>query len=181
MTPSTPLSRDVRLVTLVSRYATPFAILVVLLGIVLSSPLGSVRNLSIGLLLFSIAFNMVAVRIIHRLSDASPWIKRLRMMVNLSVNVLLVYLLGPYWPPMWLLLALTPIATAIYEGPSQTLLSSSGVAGLILGIHVLRGGNSPHEWGQTLSYAAFIILLSLLINELTQASYPHHPQDQKSH
>jgi hypothetical protein len=174
--PSTP-NRDVRLIVLVNRYATPFAILLVVMAIVLSSPVGMVRNWSMGLLLFSIFFNVTAVTAIKKLGRTSSTVKNARMMINLAVNIAIVYLLGPFWPPMWLLLALTPIATAIYGGPTRTLLSSSGIAALMVAIHVLRGGGSPHEWGQVFSYAAFTILLSLLINELTQASYPHHPQD----
>lgn len=177
MTTSTQSNRDVRLVVLVNRYATPFAFLLVASGIILASPEITARNIGIGLLFFSIFFNVVAVGAIRKLAETMPWIKKLRMLINLAVNVVLVYKLGPFWPPMWLLLALTPIATAIYEGPTQTLLVSSGTSALIIGIHLLRGGGSPHEWGQTMSYAAFIILLSLLINELTQASYPNHPQD----
>jgi hypothetical protein len=178
MTPTT--NHDVRMVVLVSRYATPFAILLVLMAIILSAPMGYVRNVSIGLLAFSVFFNVVAVRLIQNLVEKFPWIKRARMWTNLAVNIALVYLLGPFWPPMWLLLALTPIATAIYEGPTQALLASSGTAALIVAIHLIRGGGSPHEWGQVLSYASFIVLLSLLINELTQASYPNHPQDRRS-
>jgi hypothetical protein len=174
--------RDVRLVMLVNRYATPFAILLVVLGLVLASPAKTARDVSIALLLFSICFNVLAVGAIRKLAETMPSIKKLRMLINVAINVVLVYELGPFWQPMWLLLALTPIATAIYEGPTQTLLVSSGTSGLIIAIHLLRSGGdggSPLEWGQTLSYAAFIILLSLLINELTQASYPNHPQDKK--
>ena len=180
MTTPSSTGRDVRLVSLVNRYATPFAILLVVLGIILSSPAKTARDISIALLLFSIAFNVGAVKIIRRMGETMPWIKKLRMLVNLAVNVVMVYELGPFWPPMWLLLVLTPIATAIYEGPIQTLLASTGTSALLIGIYLLRGGVSPHEWGQTISYAAFIILLSLLINELTQASYPHHPQGPRS-
>jgi hypothetical protein len=177
MTPLQPSPRDFRLVVLVNRYATPFAILLVVLGIVLSSPQGSVRNMSIALLAFSIFFNVMAVGVIRSLSESMPWIKKARLLINLAVNFILVYILGPFWPPMWLLLALTPIATAIYEGPAQTLLTSAGTSALIVIIHLIRGGNTPHQWGETISYAAFIILMSMLINELTQASYPNHPQD----
>ncbi len=177
MTPPTISNRDVRLVVLVNRYATPFAIGLVTMAIVLSSAMGTVRDVSIGLLLFSILFNIVAVGLIRRLAETKPWMKKARMWTNLAVNIALVYLLGPFWPPMWLLLALTPLATAIYGGPTQTLLASSGIAALIVAIHLLRGGGSPHEWGQVLSYAAFIVLMSMLINELTQASFPNNPQD----
>lgn len=178
-TTTQPAARDVRLVMLVNRYATPFAILLVVLGLVLAAPAKTARDVSIALLLFSICFNVFAVGVIRKMAETLPWIKKLRMLINLAVNVVLVYELGPFWQPMWLLLALTPIATAIYEGPTQTLMVSSGTSALIIGVHLLRGGSSPHEWGQTLSYAAFIVLLSLLINELTQASYPNHPQDRK--
>ena len=177
MTPSSISKRDVRLVVLVNRYATPFAIGLVTMAIVFSTNKGTLRNESIGLLLFSILFNIVTVGLIRRLAETKPWIKKARMLTNLAVNIALVYLLGPFWPPMWLLLALTPIATALYGGPVQTLLASSGIAVLIVTIHLLRGGGAPHEWGQVLSYAAFIVLVSMLINELTQASYPNNPQD----
>jgi len=176
MNPSTS-DRNVRLVVLVNRYATPFAIGLVTMAIVFSTNRGTLRNESIGLLLFSILFNIASVGLIRRLAETRPWLKKARMLINLAVNIALVYLLGPYWPPMWLLLALTPIATAIYEGPTQTLLASSGIAVLIVAIQLFRGGGSPHEWGQVLSYAVFIVLMSMLINELTQASYPNHPQD----
>lgn len=177
MTPSH--QHDVRMVVLVSRYATPFAILLVLMAIILAAPAGSVRNSSVALLAFSIVFNVAGVGVIRHLAEKAPWIKRARLWINLAVNIALVAILGPFWPPMWLLLALTPIATAIYEGPTQTLLSSAGTAVLIVVIYTLRGGGAPHEWGQVLSYASFIVLLSLLINELTQASYPNHPQDKR--
>jgi hypothetical protein len=180
MTPSAQTDHNVRMVVLVSRYATPFAILLVLMAIILASPVSLVvRNASIALLAFSIVFNVAAVGLIRRLTERMPWIKSARMAINLAVNIALVYILGPFWPPMWLLLALTPIATAIYEGPTRTLLASSGTAVLIVAIHLLHGGGSPHEWGEVLSYAAFIVLISLLINELTQASYPNHPQDRR--
>jgi hypothetical protein len=177
MTSTPENNRDLRLLVLVGRFATPFAIMLVSLGIIFSQPPVAQRNLSVMLLVFSVIFNLLGAGVIRRLSEGRPWVKKARMLVNLAVNVVLVHQLGPFWPPMWLLLALTPIATAIYEGPSQTLIVSAGTSALILGIHLLRGASTPYEWGQTLSYAVFIVLMSLLINELTQASYPHHPQD----
>jgi hypothetical protein len=179
MTPIDPVSRDVRLVVLVNRYATPFALLLVIMGIALSQPMGHTRGISIGLLLFSVIFNFAAVPVIRKHSAQKPWLPKMRMAINLAVNVVLVYFLGGYWPPMWLLLALTPIATAIYENRMKTLWAGLGTSFLIVLIHLSRGLTGPYEWGQTLSYSTFIILLSLLVNELTQASFPRHPQEKK--
>lgn len=172
-----PTQRDVQLIVLVSRYATPFAVLLVLLGLFLASPSRTTQLWSMALMVFGFGFNLFAVWAIKRNPRTAGALKTARMLVNLGVNLLLVYLLGPFWPPMWLLLALTPIATAIYEGPKQTLLASLGASAAILGIQLLHGGTSPLQWGQVAAYAAFIVLMCLLINELTQASYPHHPQD----
>jgi hypothetical protein len=158
----------VQRVVLVNRYATPFAALLVLLAIFLPSPVRHVKYISLLLVSFSVLFNQITIAYIKSRPDIMPRLKNLRMYTNLGVNVVLVYHLGPYWPPIWLLLALTPIATAIYASPKQSLITSLMIASLIMATRVLQGGNSLVAWGQTLTCAAFVVFLSLLLNELAQ-------------
>lgn len=179
MTSPQALAHDVRRLELVNRYATPFAVLLVIMAIFFPSPIRAVRNLSIGLLTFSVFFNLFTVGLIRRRPEILPRLKKLRMYTNLAVNVVLVYALGPYWPPIWLLLALTPIATAIYASPRQSLISSLLISFLIMGIHLAHGGSGLAEWGQTLTRASFVIFLSLLLNELAQEAGLNRPQENK--
>ncbi len=155
-----------RMAVLVSRYATPLAIALVSMGVVLAQPQGTTRNIVIGLLFWGILFNHFILSFIKRDGPGCGFIK-LRLLVNLATNTLMVYFLGSHWPPIWLLLALTPIATAIYSSKARTLLASGAVSAILLVLHGLRGAHSAMEWGTQAAQAAFIVLLSLLINELS--------------
>lgn len=166
MTSPQPPNRAVYRVELVNRYATPFAVMLVLMATFFPSPIRHVRNLSLALLAFSVSFNLITLAVIRRRPELLPRLRGVRMYANLAVNVVLVYELGPYWPPIWLLLALTPIATAIYLSPRQSLTTALLISLLILGIQLLQGGSSLVQWGQTLSCAAFVVFLSLLLNDL---------------
>lgn len=165
---SPDMEAAVRRTRLVTRYAMPFAIFLVALATFLPTPIRFARNLSLGLLAFSVAFNLITVAMIGRRPELIPRLRGLRTYTNLAVNVVLVYQLGPYWPPIWLLLALTPIATAIYASPRQSLTTSLLIAAVIMGIHLVHGGSSLVDWGQTLTRAAFVIFLSLLLNDMAR-------------
>lgn len=155
-----------RMAILVGRYTIPLAVLLVSLGVILAQPQGWVREWVIGLLIFGVVFNMGFQRIIGRPGPAG-WAITLRLGVNIFVNTVTVYLLGSYWPQIWLLLALTPIATAVYGTRARTLAASAGIGVILLGIQALRPANSPISWGQQAAQCAFIVLMSLLINELS--------------
>jgi len=178
MTPEDILARDVKRVELVNRYATPFAILLVAVAVFLPSPVTYVRNICIALLAFSIVFNIVTVSLIRRKPQILPKLRKFRMYVNLAVNIVLVYYLSPYWPPIWMLLALAPIATAIYATPKQSMVNSMISAMVLLIIHVVQGGSGLVRWGQTLSRAAFIIFLSLLLNDMAGEAGMNSPKNQ---
>lgn len=153
-------------VVLVNRYSTPFAILLVTMGIVLTNPVGWARDVSIALLLGGIAMNIAAVAWLKRAPESSGWLVPGRMTANVLINVALVYVLGAFWEPIWLLLALTPLAGAIYADKLKTLTAALGVSAALVFIAALRGTASPLEWGETAAQAAFIVFVSLMVNEL---------------
>lgn len=156
----------VRLVELVNRYSTPFAILLVAMGIILSNPIGWARNLSITLLLAGVLLNIAVVAWLRRRPDSTPWLVPARMTANVLINISLVYVLGRFWPPLWLLLALTPLASAIYSDRRRTLVAATGVSAALAGVAWLHGASSPIEWGTAAAQAAFIVLVSLMVNDL---------------
>ncbi|MFH1725224.1 MAG: hypothetical protein ABII00_11475 [Elusimicrobiota bacterium] len=160
--------KTVDLAVLVSRYATPFAVVLVTGGLILSRPLSPVLELSIGLIIFGFVFNMYGIRLIQAATGSPKYLIHVRVTVNLTTNVLLIYYLGLHWHPMWLLLALTPIATAIYDKRGRVIYVSATVCMLLIAIHAAHGSISPLEWGEQLAQVAFIFLMTLMINDLSQ-------------
>ncbi|HOW26914.1 MAG TPA: hypothetical protein PK876_00220 [Elusimicrobiota bacterium] len=170
--PKPELPHDIKMALLVGKYATPFAILLVFFGLFHASPGPLVRDVSFALLVFAILFNFIAMAALQQLRDVGVGFVRMRLWVNLGVNIVLVYLLGRYWVPMWLLLVLTPIATAIYDTRRKTLVTAVSVAVLLMVLHALQHLQGGAEWGPQITYGVFIILLSMMVNELTQLSRP---------
>jgi hypothetical protein len=159
---------NVRYVLLVNKYASPLAVFLVCLGVMFCRPEGIVRLVSVALALFGYVFNMFYRYFIKNQSVVKPWVVNSRLGINLAVDVVLVYLLGEYWPPMWLLLALAPVATAIYGTRTRTAIVSTGVSLLLLGIQAVRPSASAAQWAQQICYGLFIVFLSLMVNELAQ-------------
>ena len=149
----------------VNRYAMPFAVLTVCLGVALGSPVGIAGRVSIGLLIFSALFNLLSPSILHSTTHRSAFVN-LRMAVNLGCNCTIVWLLGAVWTPCWLLLALTPLATAIYGSRARTLTMACGVSAFVLFRYLMQSSLSPLDLGEQLTYCAFVVLGSLMINEV---------------
>lgn len=149
---------------LVSKYATPLAIFLVVMGLWLSQAVGAVRNGVAALLLFSIAFNGAVVWRIRR-GGGGVGLARARLVINFAVNVALVYLVGQYWDSIWLLLVLTPVAAAIYGSRLKTLLISLGTSAALIVIHALHGSPGASAWGEDIARSVFIVALSLMVNE----------------
>ena len=162
--------RDMRRVRVVNKFTFPLSILLVVMGLGLAQPVGTVRTLSIGLLAFSVLFNYLSVHLIQQESGRS--LRLTRIYGNFAVNVALVYLLGQFWSPMWLILVLAPVSAAIYGSRRRTIIASTQASAAILVIHFFRRENSPLEWGEQIAYVLFIFLLSFLINESMRAGEP---------
>lgn len=161
-------NREVEMAVIVNRYATPLAILLVVLGIALSSPRSPLKEISIGLLIFSLAFNFLAIGLIR--ANRLPGLLEARLAINFIVNIVLVYILGAFWTPIWLLLPLTSIAVAVYGSRRAAFGASFCVSVVLLIIQAAHGPIALVEWGQTIAHGAFTILISLLVNELAQLS-----------
>lgn len=159
---------DLKRMRLVGRYATPLAIFLVGAGVLFAQPTGMVRAWSLGLLVFGILFNLGFSTFMSSKVRGFRRMLQVRILVNLAGNGALVYLLAPFWPPIWLLLALTPFATAIYSTAARTLVAStvSGVMLVVIRAAQPGGAGSPLEWGVVGVQVLFIFLMSLMIHEL---------------
>ncbi len=157
---------DSKKANLVGKYFTPLAVLIVANGVILTRPPSPVYEVSIGLLVFSIFFNLLSKKWID--GAKGGWQLNVRIVVNLAVNVALVYLLGVYWKPIWLLLLLTPIATAIYGSQNKTIAYSVFSTVVLVVLASQQPEVSPIEWAEQVTYGLFIILMSVAIFQLSQ-------------
>lgn len=158
--------QQVKLIVLVNRYMTPFAILLVGVGLVLSQPVPWIAWSCASLVVFSVVFNLGTVRLVQSRGAVPSWMAPVRLWTNLTVNVVFVYLLGGYWTPIWLLFVLTPAATALYADRKRTLATALGVSALMILAFAARRLNAPVDWGKTFVEAAFIVFLALFLNEV---------------
>src|SRR6185437_10408958 len=95
-------------------------------------------------------------------------ISYIRLVANFVANVFLVYLLGTFWGPTWLLFVLTPVATALHAHWRQTIVTSVISAATLLGIYASRGLEGTVGWGQASIHAAFIVFISLFVNSIAR-------------
>jgi hypothetical protein len=73
---------------------------------------------------------------------------------------------------IWLILALTPIASAIYGSRRNTLMKAAVVSALLVGIQAARPDRTWLAWGEQAAHISFIVLISLLVNRLASLISP---------
>lgn len=164
-----------RLVTLVGYFATPFALILGLMGGLTAPVTDGVRNAVLGLLGFSAFFNLAFPKFLSQQAlEAKGWNVKFRLYLNLVINTGLVYLLGEVFPAIWLILTLTPFATAIYGSREKTLANAVTASAILVTIQFLRAENGTLSWADLLARVAFIVLISLMINGV--GSLVAHPE-----
>jgi hypothetical protein len=151
-------------VNLINLYLTPLAIILVLMAIIFSQPIGIALYGSIALIWLGIINNTLTAT----LAKKNPLLVKVRMVLNILINVLLVYLLIGFWGPIWYLFLMTPIATAVYSSRLQTFIMSLVMSGLLILVYYAKGVVSPAAWGQAMSRIFLIFFLSLFISALIQ-------------
>jgi len=163
------MSLPQRSVSLVHRYFTPFALALVSLALIVSRPAGIYSAVAVGILAFSAFFNWATERWSHKHGFLTR-VREARLGVNLAANSFLVFLLLGFWRPIWLLYALTPIATGVYESKTKTLQMAAALSVLLAWAYWINGLRSAPDAAQAAIQAAFIFTMSLFVHEV---SHPH--------
>ena len=159
-----PVSETVGIINV---YLTPLAVILVSIAIVVSKPSGAALYISIALLCTAV-LNNILTSILPRKNNA---VIRFRMIFNVLVNIVLVYVLIGYWGPIWYLLLMTPVAAAVYSDRKQVILVSLGMSSVLVIIYLLRGVTGLQSWGQAASRILLMVILSLFINALVTRCY----------
>ena len=178
-----PLPLQAQFIRLVDRFFTPFASMLVLAGALMGFAETWSKHVSIALLLLLFIFNEVSVALARKHVNWAKKIGYTRIITNFVANVALVYMLGTFWGPMWLLFVLTPVATALYADWSRTVITALISAGALLAIYASRGLEGAVGWGQASIHAIFIVFISLFVNSVArmvmQIRSGTHPTQQK--
>ena len=163
-----PLPLQTEFIRLVNRFFTPFALVMVVAAMELGYAEPRVYRTALGLAIFLAVFNEASVWLARRRTDWTFHIGYTRLVVNFVMNITLVYMLGTFWGPMWLLFVLTPVATALYADWKKTLITAFISSGALLGIYGSRGLEGAVGWGQASLHAAFIVFISLFVNSIAR-------------
>jgi hypothetical protein len=160
------LNRDPKAtLAIVHRYFTPFALALVAVALIVSRPAGFYAIVAFGVLAFSAVFNWVTRRWAEDPAHAIR-MREMRLGVNLAVNSFLVFLLISFWRPIWLLYVLTPVATGVYETRTRTAQMGGALAVLLVWAYWVNQMRSPADWAEALVHGAFIVFLSLFVNQV---------------
>jgi len=152
----------------VNRFFTPFAVLVVLSGVLFGEPSLFAVKISLSILSFTMLFNAATSYLSKALRDDMMLLSRVRLLVNFTMNVFLVFHLGMYWKPIWLLFVLTPVATAIYNTAERTLATCVITTIVLVLVYFVKGLSSAAEWGEVVNNLLFIYVISLFVNRLVR-------------
>ncbi len=163
-----PLPLKAEFIRIVDRFFTPFALSLVISSLYLGFAEPRAKWISVGLVVFLGIFNEISAYIAKKHMEWAVTVGNTRIVTNFIANVALVYLLGTFWGPMWLLFVLTPVATALYASWTRTFVTAAISSAALLGIYYSRGLEGTVGWGQASLHAAFIVFISLFVNSIAR-------------
>lgn len=155
---------------LLNRYFTPFAALLIVSAIYFTEPDRRTVYLAAGTWGGSILVNWWLANNMYRFIGWANRLKSVQVWLNYVWAIPLFYLLQPFWAPMWLLFVMAPVTAALYQGRTQTLITSIVSAGTMLGLYWIRGLEGDIAWGMAIVHAAFIVIFSVFIYALAETA-----------
>lgn len=160
-------------IRLVSRYLTPYSLILVVTGLILRffEPMESIP--AIWILLATVVVNIGVKTQGEWLPFRTPaWFTDWRVGVNLAADLLLIYLLMPHWPEVWLLLLVMAIAIAVYDSLDKTLFHCCTFGCVLLLFTWLNGMAQDYRLGQMLMYGTTVVFIGLFVNRLVNVLSP---------
>lgn len=155
---------------MLSRYFTPFALLLILSAVYFGEPEPLATKIAVGILFADVLLNWWIGKNQYRWAGWAGRFRQIQVWLNFVWAVPLFYLLYPYWGPMWLLFVLAPTAAALTTSKLETVLCSLTAAGTMVGIIWFRQPLEGAFLGMVLSHVAFIIIFSLFVHSLAQTA-----------
>ncbi|MFA6004813.1 MAG: hypothetical protein WC881_12195 [Elusimicrobiota bacterium] len=166
---------------MLNRYFAPFALLLILSAIYFSTP--DPENVRLTWQTYKAAFAILALSVLVNMWISKNtyhyihWARQLKVLqvwLNYFWAIPLVYLLLPFWGPMWLLFVMAPATAALYWRRWQTLATALVSSTTLLVIYHQRGafeaGFAEGMAGMAYVHALFIVVISLFIHGLAETA-----------
>lgn len=155
---------------MLSRYFTPFALVLILLAVHFGEPESSTTKIALGILVADVLANWWIGKNQYRWVRWAGRFRQIQVWLNLVWAIPLFYLLYPYWGPMWLLFVLAPTAAALTSSKLETISCALAAAASMIAIICSRQPLEGPFLGMVLSHAAFIVIFSLFVHSLAQTA-----------
>ena len=159
---------------LANRYFAPFALILILAAIYFSSPDPKIVKIAFAILALSFAVNWWLSANTYRFIHWARQMKMLQVGLDYLWAVPLVYLLLPFWGPMWLLFVMAPATAALYWRRWQALATAVLCSASLLIIYYLQNvfeaGWTEGMAGMAYVHAVFIIIIALFIHGLAETA-----------
>jgi hypothetical protein len=166
---------------MLNRYFSSFALILTLCAIYFNTPdlkdfgfIWRTYRLPLAILAASASVNWWLAANTYRFFHWTRQLKIVQVWLNYVWAVPLVYLLYPFWAPMWLLFVMAPATAALYWGRWQTLFTALACSATLLLIYFQRGAfeAGAFEVGAGIAYthAIFIVVITLFIHGLAQTA-----------
>ena len=160
---------------LLNLYFTPFATSLVLVAIYFSEPDTLTKYWSFGILGLSLVVNHWFSKNTYRFIGWAQQLKLVQVWLTFLWSAALSYLLMPYWAPMWLLLIMPPVTSAMYQSKLKTLATGLICGASLLGLYYLRQRSvglplGEQFWAMAFVQAAFIPVLGVFVHALAETA-----------
>lgn len=158
--------KTIETMKLVIWFMTPFAVFLVGMGVFFGHPETAVARFAIGIVFFTCWGNLASLYLLDRFPSRAIAIRNGRVVFNYLFNLGLIYLLLPYWRPIWILLLLTILAVAVYETRESTIVHAALFTFMLFFVAFLHGLVHGKLLGELIQYAATIWFAGLFVNKL---------------
>jgi len=156
----------IKTMQLFTSYLTPFAIMLVLMGIFFGKINSFLSIIIISLLTVTTFFNVGTLFYVKKYPKKIYSIQKLRLGLNYISNIAFVYMMTPFWSPIWLLFLLTMIPLSLIESRQNTLLHTSIMSLVLLVVYFAHDMLQGIYLGEFIVYVVFLNMISVFVNQL---------------
>lgn len=158
--------KNIEIMKLVFRFMAPFAVALVLLGVVFGRPGPRASIAAVSIVFLTAVANLGFVKVLDKFPERAVQIRKARVGFNYAFNLCLIYLLLPYWHPIWMLLLLTMIAVGIYEDQEATFTHAALFTAMLFYVASRRQLLQGVFIGEVGTYCLTLWVVGLFVNRL---------------
>lgn len=167
------MNQHLTIMRLMTYYLNPCTLLLVIMGILFASEPPEITYMALILAIITTIFNFMTLAYALKKPNTFKSVQLVRVIFNYLVNVLLVFILYPYWQPIWLILLLTLMGISAITSRANTLANAVFMSIMLLWVLYQRDLLHGAALGQGLTYVILFFLASLFINHIVAINCQH--------